>query len=142
MPYDKRDALAYLEAEVGYAEYGYKHGESVFTKFFQNHFLLEKFGYDKRRPHLSSLILSGQMERDEALAILAKPPYDDPRELQRDMEYVAKKLRISVDELQGFIDAPNRMYSDYPNWDRRYNALKWLQGTASRLGVPGMNRYS
>ena len=70
MPYDKEQAIQELESKIGWRSYGRKHGESIFTKFFQNHYLPMKFGYDKRRPHLSSLIVSGQMSRVQAMAAL------------------------------------------------------------------------
>ena len=72
MPYVKAEALVELQQTVGYKPYPRKHGESLFTKLFQNYYLPTKFGYDKRRPHLSSLIVSGQLTRQEALAILSE----------------------------------------------------------------------
>jgi hypothetical protein len=72
MVYNKADALRNLKKKVRYKEYGRKHCESIFTKFFQNYYLPTKFGYDKRRPHLSSMILSGQLSRSEALRELEK----------------------------------------------------------------------
>ena len=83
MPYIKREALQELKEKIGYKEYARKHGESVFTKFFQNYWLPMKFGYDKRKPHLSSLIVANQMTREEALKELAKPLYDE-KELKED----------------------------------------------------------
>jgi N-acetyl sugar amidotransferase len=132
MPYVKSDALRYLKETIGYKEYGRKHGESVFTKFFQNYYLVQRFGYDKRRPHLSSLILSGQMTRAEALAKLEEPLYEED-ELHRDKEYVALKLGISVEELESYIRAPKRYYSEFPNWDRRYKAFKFIQRNLQAL---------
>jgi N-acetyl sugar amidotransferase len=86
MPYVKSEALAELERTIGYKPYPRKHGESLFTKLFQNYYLPIKFGYDKRLPHLSSLIVSGQMSREEALESLAEPLYDS-QELEIDIGY-------------------------------------------------------
>lgn len=122
MPYDKTEALAYLKKTIGYKEYGRKHGESRFTKFFQNYYLPKKFNMDKRRPHLSSQILSGQITREEALAELDKPLYIES-ELQEDKEYIAKKLGISTSELSHFINSPGVSYSKYKNWDTLYQLL-------------------
>ena len=71
-------ALDELKGKIGYKPYRRKHGESLFTKFFQNYWLPEKFGFDKRKPHLSSLIASGQISRQSALDEMHKPLYDHP----------------------------------------------------------------
>lgn len=141
MPYDKRAALQELKEKAGYKEYGRKHGESVFTKFFQNYYLPKRFGYDKRRPHLSSMILSGQLSRAEALQKLDEPLYDAD-ELHNDREYVARKLGMSVEELEGYIAAPIRHYTDYPNWDGRYRLFKTTQNAAQRLLMVRKRGYS
>ena len=141
MDYDKQHALDFLKQEVGYKEYGRKHGESVFTKFFQNHYLPVKFGYDKRRPHLSSMILSGQLSREGALAELDKLLYDD-RELKDDLAYVAKKLHIPLEELNGYISSPGRDYSEFKNWDKIFQVLKKTQRLTERLLGRKMNNYA
>ncbi len=130
MPYVKKEALQELQDKIGYRSYDRKHGESVFTKFFQNHWLPEKYGYDKRRIHFSSMILSGQMTRDEALAELAEPLYD-PRELERDKQYVAKKLGVSDDEFAEILAAPRHSYRDFPNMERQYALMKSMQRFAA-----------
>lgn len=127
MPYDKAKAVAELESTIGWRFYGRKHGESLFTKFFQNYYLPTKFGYDKRRPHLSSLIVSAQMSREEALIKLEEPLYD-PDELETDIAFFCKKLRLSRAEFDELMAAPVHHYSDFPNQDRLYRGLKYLQG--------------
>jgi hypothetical protein len=112
--YNKDEAKKYLINELGWRDYGGKHYESKFTKFFQAHYLPTKFGYDKRRAHYSSLIVSGQMTRDEALAELEKPLYD-PIELEEDKSYFSKKLGISLDEYEKIMTLPPKSYLDYPN---------------------------
>ena len=72
--YNRAEAIALLEEKYGYKPYGDKHCESVFTAWFQSYYLFEKFGIDKRKAHLSSLIVSGQITRDEAMAELEKSP--------------------------------------------------------------------
>lgn len=135
MPYNKGDALKQLKETVGYKEYGRKHGESRFTKFFQNYYLPEKFNQDKRRLHLSSQILSGEITRDDALAELNKPLYDDV-ELREDTVFVAKKLGISVADLDDLVAAENHDYTDYPNWDSRYKFMRDVKSFIQR--VPGL----
>jgi len=132
MPYDKATALKELEATVGYKPYPRKHGESLFTKLFQNYYLPEKFGMDKRRPHLSSLIVSGQMTRLEAIGKLAEPLYD-PTELENDIIYLCKKLHITREEFSEFINAPTHHYSDFPNWDGRYRMLKLAKRLITKI---------
>lgn len=141
MPYEKARALAELEATVGYKPYSRKHGESLFTKLFQNYYLPVRFGYDKRRPHFSSLINSGQMSRDEALANLAEPLYD-PDELQVDVAYFCKKMRISRDEFDEFMTVPRHSYAEYPNWGGRYRLLKRAQRIVARATGKDLRVYS
>lgn len=131
MPYDKVAALEELEAKVGYKPYPRKHGESVFTKLFQNYYLPQKFCMDKRRPHLSSLIVSGQMMRDEAVEKLKEPLYDQA-ELEIDITYFCKKLRISRQEFERLMEAPIHQYTDFPNWDGRYRGLKRVQALMTK----------
>ena len=141
MQYNKRAALEYLKKQIGYKEYGYKHNESVFTKFFQNYYLPVKFGYDKRRPHLSSMILSGQITRKQALEELSQPLYDT-KELKEDIAYIAKKLRITDEELRRLIDSPNQSYDGYQNWDFWYSTIKKAQSLVEGLLGKSMKNYS
>lgn len=141
MPYVKAEALKELKEKVGYKEYARKHGESIFTKFFQNFWLPTKFGYDKRKPHLSSLIVSGQMTRDQALEELKKPLYDD-YELKEDKAYIAKKLGISLEEFENILDAPISTYADFSNFNRKYQVMKKLQSFLSKLLNKDLSNYS
>lgn len=126
MEYNKAAAMEELAEKTGWRPYDRKHGESVFTSFFQNYFLPERFGYDKRRPHLSSLIMSGQLSRGEAIQALAKPLYE-PDELAEDKNYICKKLGISVDEMDRCMRLPPASHTDYPNWEKRYHSMKKVQ---------------
>jgi hypothetical protein len=112
VPYPKAEAMRLLEEKFGWQPYPQKHFESRFTKFYEGYWLPKKFGYDTRRVQYSSLIVTNQMTREEALERLRKPPYDEAT-IVRDMEYVATKLGISLSELQGYFDAPNKSYRDY-----------------------------
>ncbi len=121
MPYNLEDAIEQLE-KIGWRNYGRKHGESVFTRFFQNYFLPKRFGYDKRRPHYSSRILSGQLTRSDAISLLEEKLYTD-NELKSDRAYICNKLEISDDQLEYFLNLPLRSYNEFKNWD---NQLKLL----------------
>lgn len=112
VPYIKEEAMQFLQDRFGWEKYEHKHYESRFTKFFEGYWLPTKFGYDKRRAHFSSLILTNQMTREDALNKLAKPAFDEAT-IAQDFEYVATKLDISVDELRALQHIPNKTYRDY-----------------------------
>lgn len=114
IPYVKKDVIKVLKENYGWQEYPQKHFESIFTKFFEGYWLPEKFGIDMRRIQLSSLILTGQMSRDEALNIVSNPAYDAEK-IEEDFEFIAQKLQISAEELKGYFDAPNKSFRDYKN---------------------------
>lgn len=119
VPYIKSDAKAQITEQLGWRDYGGKHYESVFTRFFQGYYLPVRFGYDKRLAHLSSLILAEQMTREEALAELELPTYD--AELQAsDLRFVAKKLGLTPEELSALIAAPTEGVDRYPSNDALY----------------------
>lgn len=112
VPYIKNDAAKFMADNFGWQLYAQKHFESRFTKFYEGYWLYKKFGYDTRKVQFSSLILTKQMTREQALKKLKLPPYDD-NEIKHDFEYVAAKLGISTDELQKYMDQPNKTYKDY-----------------------------
>ncbi|TXI72210.1 MAG: N-acetyl sugar amidotransferase [Dokdonella sp.] len=141
MPYDRQSAIQELEQSIGWRSYGRKHGESQFTKLFQNYYLPQRFGYDKRRPHFSSLIVSGQMTRSDAVARLSEPLYAAD-ELELDIRYFCKKLRISRAVFEDLMQAPLRSYADFPNWEGRYRLVKRLQSGLSRLTGRRIGIYS
>lgn len=119
MPYIKKDAIRVLSETYGWREYPQKHFESRFTKFYEGYWLPVKFGYDTRKVQYSSLILTGQMTREEALENLKKPAHD-PETIADEFKYIATKLDISVEELQSYMDAPNKTYKDYKNQETMF----------------------
>lgn len=114
IPFHKEEAMDEMVAKFGWQKYAHKHYESRFTRFYEGYWLPTKFGYDKRRAHFSSLILTGQLSRADALEKIAKKAYDDETVAQ-DFEYVATKLGITVDELKALERGPNKSYKDYKN---------------------------
>ncbi len=121
LDYSKTRAMETLKAEVGWRYYGGKHYESIYTRFYQGYILPKKFGYDKRRCHLSSLICSGEITRSAALRELEAETY--PPELQReDLEYVAKKFSLSVADFEEVLRRPPRRYADYPSYATVYRS--------------------
>src|SRR5205085_10857466 len=112
LDYDKQAAKQRLMEHYGWEDYGGTHYESVYTKFYQGWILPHKFGYDKRRMHLSSLVCCGQLTRDQALAEVSEPAYPSDQ-VQFDKAFVAKKLGISVEEFDAIMALPKKRYSDY-----------------------------
>ena len=119
VPYNKDFAMQFLADKFGYQKYPQKHFESRFTRFYESYWLPKKFGYDTRKVQYSSLILTNQMTRQEALEKLKAPSYDHET-IQQDFEYVATKLGISKKELQSYMDAPNKTYADYKSQESIY----------------------
>jgi N-acetyl sugar amidotransferase len=112
IPYIKRDAEAILEQRFGWKKFQHKHHESRFTRFFEDYWLPRKFGFDRRKAHFSSLILTGQMTRQEALDRIATPELDE-NFLEREFEYVAHKLDLTVDELRAIFNGKNKSSDEY-----------------------------
>lgn len=117
IPYAKQDAIDTLIRKFNYEPYSNKHFESVFTRFYEGYWLVEKFGFDKRRAHFSSLISTGQMNREDALESLKKNPYDS-NQAMKDLEYVCKKLAITKEDFLNLMKEENKTYRDYKNSSR------------------------
>jgi len=125
IPYVKSEALAELQNVYGWKPYPQKHFESRFTRFFEGYWLPTRFGYDMRRNQFSSLILTEQMTRDEALEQLNMPALD-PLLAEQEFKYVATKLGISQEELRSFHEMPRRFYWDYKNQKRLFDLGEWV----------------
>lgn len=128
-PYIKEEAMKELEREYGWVPYPQKHFESRFTRFYEGYWLPQKFSFDTRKVQYSSLILTGQMTREEALEKLKLPAITD-EDGKHDFEYIANKLDIPVSELQGYFEQPNKTYKDYNNQESMFEfgakVLRWL----------------
>jgi len=122
--YNKTEAMRLLQDELGWVYYGGKHYESVYTRFFQAYILPRKFGADKRRAHLSTLVCSGEMSRDEALETI-KEPICPPELLREDKDFVIKKLGITESEFDKIMALPRKTIADYPAYEN---------GTLLKLG--------
>jgi N-acetyl sugar amidotransferase len=129
VPYVKSEAKALLTQEFGWRDYGGKHYESVFTRFYQAYILPRKFGIDKRRSHYSTLICAGQMARGEALRLVADDPYDAAL-LAVDKEFVLKKLGLSEREFDRIMATPRREHLEFPSHTK---PRAWLRGIVRRL---------
>jgi N-acetyl sugar amidotransferase len=128
-PYSKDEAKALITKELGWRDYGGKHYESIFTRFFHAYYLPQKFGFDLRRPYLSVMVLSNLITRDEALSEIALPPASSGQ-IQEDLEYVVKKLGMTLDEFSVIMKSQNKQFSDYPNNHAVWKNLDWFVKTA------------
>ena len=114
VPFIKKDAEDLLKKEFGWESFQHKHHESRFTRFYEDYWMPKKFGFQKRRAHFSSLILTGQMSREEALDRVSRAELSDDF-LEKEFEYVAHKLDLTVDELQEIYEGENKTFHDYKN---------------------------
>jgi N-acetyl sugar amidotransferase len=119
MDYSKKEAKETIIKKLGWRDYGGKHHESIFTRFYQSYILPEKFNVDKRKAHLSTLICSSQISREEAIEELKKPIYD-PDKFNEDYEYVIKKIGLSDAEFQHLMKLPAKKHTEYPSYLTRH----------------------
>lgn len=132
--FDKKKAIDELRKKLNYVPYPRKHGESRFTQFYQEYYLPVKFGFDKRKGHFSSLIVAGQMSRDEALYELKKPLYTDLLRQEQDIEYVCRKLGFSSHDWSEIMTSPPVAHDRYPGF---YALLKQLRRIRKILSFGG-----
>lgn len=129
VPYVKQDAEEELGHLFGWQRFKHKHHESRFTRFYEDYWLPRRFGFEKRRAHFSSLIMTGQMTREDALDRISRPEMDE-HFLEQEFEYVAHKLDLTVSELQELFDMPKKTYRDYKNKRMLIglgaNVLRWV----------------
>jgi hypothetical protein len=127
LDYSKKEAMDVLQNKLGWKYYGGKHYESIYTRFYQGYILPKKFGFDKRKAHLSSLVCAGEMTRDAALEELKKDPYP-PAMQAEDREYVVKKLGLTPEDFDRIMATPPKRFEDYPSYTsgRLYQALRSL----------------
>ncbi len=131
--YVKSDAKKIITKELGWKDYGAKHCESIFTKFYQCYILPQKFNIDKRKAHLSTLICSGQITRDDALKELAKPLYK-PNELKKDKAFVLNKLGLSEVEFEKIMRLPIKPHQIYGSDKWLYVLLKKFYFLLKKFG--------
>jgi N-acetyl sugar amidotransferase len=130
IPYEKTTIKKTIQEELGWVDYGGKHYESVFTKFYQGYILPVKFKVDKRKAHLSTLIFSKQLTKQEALLELEKPPYQSEKELASDREYVIKKLDMTDREFEEYMQMPpvdHAVYGMSKSFDEQFPLIKFLR---------------
>ena len=110
--YNKDKIMELLKSLYGWMKYEHKHYESRFTKFYEGYWLLKKFGYDKRKAHFSSLILTNQMTRKEAIEKLKSYPLSED-EINNEFRFISKKLDITEENLRKLLNDKNKSFKDY-----------------------------
>lgn len=129
IPYVKDDVKALLQKELDWRDYGGKHYESIWTRFYQGYILPVKFKVDKRKAHYSTLICSGQMSKAEALEKMNEPAYDESL-LKIDLDFVLKKLGLNKDEFEQIMNLPVRAHHEFDtegSFFNYYPALKFMK---------------
>ncbi|MGB0370663.1 MAG: N-acetyl sugar amidotransferase [Opitutales bacterium] len=122
--YNKDEAISVLKDQHGYKPYPYKHYESVFTRFYQGYILPKKFNVDKRKVHLSTLVMTQQMSREAAIELLKQSPYSSEHQQKVDYEFVLKKLGFTKEEFEEYIQAPAVSHREYPSEEWFFSLLK------------------
>ena len=126
VPYIKTEVKELIKKELGWRDYGGKHYESVFTRFYQGYILPNKFGIDKRKAHLSNLICSGQLTKEQAIEETKEPIY--PQELfETDKEFVLKKLGFTTEEFEAYINRPRREHTEFKTEQSLYHNYPYLK---------------
>ena len=133
--YNKEEAKQFIQDNFAWRDYGRKHGESIYTKIFQEYILPIKFGYDKRKAHYSSLIIAGQMNREHALELLSEPLYKSDDDLKKDINLLCEKFNLSENEFANIMSEKPKSYVDYENMDKMlfYKVLNYYTRIRNRL---------
>ena len=135
--YNKENAINLLTDKFGWRKYPQKHFESRFTSFYESYWLPKRFGIDVRKVQFSSLILTNQMKRSEAIKLLKKSPFD-PKNIHKEISFVANKLDITVDELNEYMNMPIKTYKDYKSQRKLYGIGSYL--FKKFVSEPGLKR--
>jgi N-acetyl sugar amidotransferase len=132
--YDKEKVKIFLKEHIKWQDYGRKHGESTYTRIFQEYILPKKFGYDKRRAHYSSLIAAGQLSREKALEMLKQPLYENEVDVNNDIVYLCNKFGISKVDFERILQESPKTIKDYPNTysSLLYKVLRAIESVAKK----------
>ncbi len=130
LEYNKDAAKELLINQLGWKDYGGKHYESIFTKFYQAYILPHKFKIDKRKAHLSTLINSGQLSKDDAIQALATPLYN-ANDFENDKAYLLKKFELTASEFENILGNPVQAHQNFKSdkqlWKRYFKLINILK---------------
>lgn len=121
--YNKTIAKQQIAKELHWQDYGGKHYESIFTRFYQGYILPQKFGIDKRKAHLTNLICSGEITRKHALLELEKPMYAI-EQLRTDYPFVIKKLGFTESGFDEYLNTPGQSHHNFDTQDKYWERNK------------------
>jgi len=134
IPYEKNVIKKKIQDDLGWVDYGGKHHESVYTRFYQGYVLPKYYNIDKRYGHLSDLINANQKTRAEALIELREPSY--PVDLQeKDLVFVASKFGFEKEEFLEILDGEKRNFRDFPNQEIVLKTFKFVLNKLRKLGI-------
>lgn len=137
--YNKEVIKKKLVEELSWRDYGGKHFESIFTRFYQGYILPNKFQIDKRRFHYSCLIQSKQITKEDAIQALKKPIYN-PEMLITDKEFVLKKLDFTNESFENYMKSPIKKHSDFKTedklWNRYFKLIKFFKPLKKLFSKP------
>ncbi len=131
--FDKNEAKRFIMDKLKWRDYGAKHYESIFTRFYQGYILPRKFKVDKRKSHFSTLICSGQLAREKALELLMDDPYPSREMMEADKVYVLKKLGFDEKEFEEYMKAPVHKHTDYPSYINTFLKLRPFKRAMKKL---------
>lgn len=131
--YSKQDAIELLKKKIDFKPYPYKHYESIFTRFYQAYILPKKFGIDKRKLHLSNLLMSREIDRGKALRILQQPTYLSLADMKKDIKYFLKKMDWSQEDLDKYISRPEVKHDNYKSEKQLWENLKKIYYSSSLI---------
>lgn len=129
LEYNKQDAQKFLIENYGWEYYGGHHHENLFTKFAISYWLYHKFGIDKRKITLSAQILSGKISYEEGLTIINQIPYDE-KTFNNELNFILKKLELTVEEFENILRSSNKTYMDYPSY---FPLIHYFAKTSQRI---------
>ena len=110
--YSKENAINILKNNYDWIPYERKHHESRFTAFYENYWSLKRFGHDRRRLTFSSLILSGQMTRQNALNKIKQEPISK-NNLEEELNFICNKLEISRNTLDYYFKIEKKNFRNF-----------------------------
>jgi len=131
--YKKSEAMKVLQEELGWRAYGGKHYESVYTRFYQGYILKRKFDFDKKRAHLSNLVLSGDLTREQALTEVQKEDYIGTGLYYEDRDFTIKKLGLTEAQFEEIMALPVKTHYEYPNNSWLLEKMPKLFGSFKRF---------
>ena len=133
-PFNTNIAKKVLKQELDWQDYGQKHMENIYTRFFQGYILPKKFGIDKRKAHLSTLICSGQMTREKALELMEEDYYP-AKDVRSDYSDICRYFNLTKAQFNKLIEQEGRSHLEFPNNEKWFKRLSGLVEFSRKVAV-------